>query len=227
MITVVSAHPASSKWWWNGAMRNSRRRVVRKTATCSTTDSASTTNTPPSTTSSSSVRVTIASPANSPPSASEPVSPMKMRGGRGVPPQEPDARAHARGRDERDVERVADLVAAGLDGGAAGVAELPERDDQVGREHHRGDARGEPVEAVGEVHGVRGGRDDQVAEQDEPDAAEADDRDVADERQVGRGRGEPLLVGELQREHPKITAVTSWPTSLAVLFRPRLRCGGS
>ena len=81
MITVVSAHPASSKWWWNGAIRNTRRRVVRNTAICTATDSASTTNTPPITTSSSSVRVTIDRPATRPPSANEPVSPMKMRAG--------------------------------------------------------------------------------------------------------------------------------------------------
>ena len=38
MMTVVSAHPASSKWWWKGAMRNSRLLDVRKIAICSTTD---------------------------------------------------------------------------------------------------------------------------------------------------------------------------------------------
>ena len=81
MITVVSAQPASSKWWWKGAMRNTRRRVVRNTRICIATDSASTTNTPPMTTSSSSVRVTMDRPATSPPSASEPVSPMKIRAG--------------------------------------------------------------------------------------------------------------------------------------------------
>ena len=47
MITVVSAHPANSKWWWNGAMRNRRFRVVRKIAICSTTESISTMNRPP------------------------------------------------------------------------------------------------------------------------------------------------------------------------------------
>ena len=113
MITVVSAQPASSKWWWNGAIRNTRRRVVRNTTICSATDSVSTTNTPPITTSSSSVRVTMDSPATRPPSASEPVSPMKIRAGRGVPPQEADAAAHRGGRDQRDVQRVAHLVAAG------------------------------------------------------------------------------------------------------------------
>ena len=40
-----------------------------------------TTNTPPTTSSSSSVRVTMDSPASSPPSASDPVSPMKIRAG--------------------------------------------------------------------------------------------------------------------------------------------------
>ncbi len=80
-MTVFSVHPASSKWWCSGAIRNTRRRVARKNATWITTDSVMATNSPPRTTRSSSVRVTMANPAIRPPSASEPVSPMKIRAG--------------------------------------------------------------------------------------------------------------------------------------------------
>src|ERR1700733_4611271 len=81
IITVVSAHPPNSKWWWNGAIRNTRRRDERNTATCATTDNVSATNSAPATTINNSVRVTTDNPANMPPSAKEPVSPMKILAG--------------------------------------------------------------------------------------------------------------------------------------------------
>ena len=109
MTIVTSAHPSSSKWCWSGAIRNSRLPFVSlKKPTCRITDSVMTANSPPRTTSSSSVRVMIASPAIAPPSDSEPVSPMKIFAGGGVPPQEAEARAGERGRDDREVERIAD-----------------------------------------------------------------------------------------------------------------------
>ena len=55
--------------------------VTLKQVTCSTTETVSRTNSPPRMTSSSSVRVRIARPATAPPSASEPVSPMKILAG--------------------------------------------------------------------------------------------------------------------------------------------------
>ena len=55
--------------------------MTLKKPTCSITDSVSTTNRPPRMSSSSSVRVRIAKPASAPPSASEPVSPMKIAAG--------------------------------------------------------------------------------------------------------------------------------------------------
>ena len=78
---VTSPHPRSSKWCCSGAIRNTRLPVILNEATCSTTDSVMTTNRPPSSTSRSSVRVTIARPAIAPPSASDPVSPMKICAG--------------------------------------------------------------------------------------------------------------------------------------------------
>ena len=61
---------------------------------------------------SSSVRVTIDRPANRPPRASEPVSPMKILAGAAFHHRNP-MQAPSRGRgDQGDVQRVADLVAA-------------------------------------------------------------------------------------------------------------------
>ena len=113
MITVVSAHPPARSGGGTApsgtpaaAWCGTRRSASRPTASRPRTR-------PPMTTSSSSVRVTIDRPAISPPSASEPVSPMKIRAGCGVPPEEPDAgRPSRRRRRTRDVERVAHLVAA-------------------------------------------------------------------------------------------------------------------
>ena len=52
---------------------------------------------------------------------------------------------------------------------AARVAVLQESDERERAEHHRRRARGQSVEAVGEVHRVRGGRDDQVRDDHEAD----------------------------------------------------------
>ena len=68
--------------WWIGAIRNTRLRKAWKERTWTTTDSASITKIPPSRIKSISVLVMTASPAIAPPSASEPVSPMKMLAGK-------------------------------------------------------------------------------------------------------------------------------------------------
>ena len=80
-ITVNSGQPASSKWWWIGDIRKIAPPEPRNEITCAITDSVSITNSPPMMTSSRRVFVTSASAPNSPPSASAPVSPMKMRAG--------------------------------------------------------------------------------------------------------------------------------------------------
>ena len=81
MTMVTSPQPASSKWCCSGAIRNTRRPVSLKKPTCTITDSVMSTKSPPSSSSSSSVRMRIASPASAPPSASDPVSPMKILAG--------------------------------------------------------------------------------------------------------------------------------------------------
>ena len=136
-MTVFSTQPASSKWWWIGAMLNTRLRVALKTPTWMMTEIVSMTNRPPSTMSSSSVRVTIAMPANAPPIASEPVSPMKILAGEAFhhrkPKQAPIAAAATSA-----MSSGSRAVVAGREVGLqhAGVAELPEADDDVRREDH-------------------------------------------------------------------------------------------
>ena len=127
-------------------------------------------------------------------------------GRRGVPPQEAEAGAHAAGRDDREVERVAHLVALGARVPLAVLVELPDADEHVGGEDHDRGAGGQAVEPVGEVHAVRGARHDDVGPDDEQDDAAqgAHERQVeggvAHERHRGRGRGAERAVGELQRE---------------------------
>jgi len=82
MTTVISSHPSISKWWCRGAIRKSRLPLVAlKNPTWRITDRVWITNSPPSRASSTSVRVRMANPASAPPSASEPVSPMKIFAG--------------------------------------------------------------------------------------------------------------------------------------------------
>ena len=87
ITTVTCSQPRFSKWWWIGAIRKIRRPtpvtrfVALNQVTCIITDTVSSTNMPPMMMSSSSVRVRIAKPARAPPSASEPVSPMKIAAG--------------------------------------------------------------------------------------------------------------------------------------------------
>ena len=101
-MIFVSDQPSSSKWWWIGAMRNGRLRKVWKEKTWIITLSASTTKMPPSRISRISVFVMIASPAIAPPSASEPVSPMKIVAGNALnhrkPTQAPTRQADSSAR---------------------------------------------------------------------------------------------------------------------------------
>ena len=112
MMTVVSAQPTSSKWWWNGAIRNTRRPVVRNARICTTTEVTSATNSAPSTTASISVRLVDRQPGDDAAERQRAGVAHEDLGRRGVPPQEADARAGGGRRDERQVQRVADVVAA-------------------------------------------------------------------------------------------------------------------
>ena len=125
-ITVISGQPSSSKWWWIGAMRNTRRPVSRNDATWMITDSVSITNRPPRMSSSSCVSVMMARPASSPPMASEPVSPMKIRAGAAFHHRKPADAPIIAAATMRQVEAAPEVVAAGRRP-AARVAELPER----------------------------------------------------------------------------------------------------
>src|SRR5690348_14526350 len=81
-ITICgSVQPSCSKWWWIGAILKKRLPVSLKEATCTITDTASNTNRPPMTASTISCLTATATAPSMPPSASEPVSPMKIEAG--------------------------------------------------------------------------------------------------------------------------------------------------
>ena len=206
-------------------MLNTRLPVSLNEPTCRITDTVSTTNSPPRTTSSSSVRVTMAIAANAPPSASEPVSPMKILRRAGVPPQEAEAGAHRRGRDDRDVERISrDVAGRGRCPRRRSVAELPERDDHVGAEDHRAGAGGQPVEPVGEVHRVGGRRDHQPGQHREADRADREGRCRGRRRARWSPAGSPWALRKRTASSPNASATASWPTNLVRADSPRLRC---
>ena len=170
------------------------------------TESVIVTNRPPRMTTSSSVRVRIARPASAPPRASEPVSPMKILAGEAFHHRKPKHAPMPAGRDDREVVRVAHLVALGARVPLAVLVELPDADEHVGGEDHDRGAGGEAVEPVGEVHAVRGARHDDVGPDDEQDDAAQGPHErqveggVAHERHRGRGGGAERAVRELQRE---------------------------
>src|SRR5262249_24245546 len=81
-ITICgSVQPSCSKGWWIGAMRNTRLPVSWNEPPCTITDTASSTNNPPTIPSTTSCLVATAIAPSMPPSASEPVSPMKTDAG--------------------------------------------------------------------------------------------------------------------------------------------------
>ncbi len=172
-MIFVSDHAFSSKWWWIGAIRNTRLRVVWKEITWITTDSASITKIPPSRISSTSVLVITASPAIAPPSPSEPVSPMKIVAGKALNQRKP---MHAPTRQPASIARS--------------KSPREEGDADVGEQHDRRAARGQPVEPVGQVDGARRARDDEV-DQHRIEGPEVDV--VVDEAQQQRRRQVRLL----------------------------------
>src|SRR4029450_8800119 len=81
-ITICgSVQPSCSKWWWIGAMRNTRLPVSLNESTCTITDTGCRENSPPTTASTISCLVATAIAPIMPPSASDPVSPMKIEAG--------------------------------------------------------------------------------------------------------------------------------------------------
>src|SRR5918998_479543 len=140
--------------------------------------------------------------------------------GAGVPPQEAQAGAQPGGRHQRDVQRVADDVAALDQLAGAVVGELPERDDRVGAADHRRAARRQPVEAVGEVDRVGEPGDEQVREDHEADRAQEQRGDVADVGDELRGRGDAGLVREVQRQDGEGDAHDQLADQLGGLVQP-------
>ena len=167
-MIFVSDQACSSKWWWIGAIRKTRLRNTWNEKTWISTESASITKIPPITIRSTSVFVITASAAIAPPSPSDPVSPMKIDAGNELNQRKPDARPDEARGDEREVG-------------------LPrrERDPDVGEQHDRRAAGGQPVEPVGEVDRRRRPREHQV-DQDRIEVAEVDRR--VDHAQVERVR---------------------------------------
>ena len=130
---------------------------------------------PPITISSTSVLVITASPAIAPPRPSEPVSPMKIAAGNELNQRNP---THAPTRQARQQRQVAPGRRCAGD----------ERHRRVGEQHDRGAARGQPVEAVGEVDAVRRAREHQE-DQHRVEQAEVDRGvDDAQVERVRRGR---------------------------------------
>ena len=150
------------------------------------TDSASSTNRPPMMTSTISCLVATATAPSMPPSASEPVSPMKIAAGGALNHRKPRPapitapqmhREFAGALDEVDLEVVGEDRVAG---------EIGDHAEARRRDHHRHD--GEPVETVGEVHRVAGADDDEGGERHE-EPAEIDDHVLEEgQRQCRRQR---------------------------------------
>src|SRR6202161_4372360 len=157
--------------------------------TCTITDTASSTNNPPITARTISCLVATATAPIMPPSASEPVSPMKIEAGgalnqrkpKPAPSTAPSPRGAGIAHEDRGRRRIEpEKAQAGAEHGAAQHRKLPGAGDVVNlqivgehgaagevgdhaearrRDHHRND--GKAVETVGEVHRIAGADDDE------------------------------------------------------------------
>src|SRR5215212_10119475 len=157
-MIFVSDQPASSKWWWIGAIRNTRLRKRWKANTWTATDSASITKIPPITMRRISVFVITASAAMAPPNPSDPVSPMNTDAGNELNHRKPT----------QAPTRQALRSARSCWPGVMKVI-------GVGEQHDRGAAGREAVEAVREVHPIRGAGEHEE-DQDRVGEAELDRR---------------------------------------------------
>ena len=158
---------------------------------------------PPRISSSSSVRDRIARPESRPPRASEPVSPMKIWAGEAFHQRKPKHAPDAAGGDHGEVERVRDRRSSAAPAAhAAGVAELPDADDDVRPEHHHAGAGRQPVQPVGEVHAV--GRRDDHGEHPDDERPAGRTTAVSRTNETAREAGDsPRVVLEPQREQPE------------------------
>ena len=103
-----------------------------------------------------------------PPSASEPVSPMKIEAGGALNQRKPKPGAEHRAAQHRKLAGAGDVMDLQIIGEHGVAGEIGDHAEARRRDHHRHD--GEPVEPVGQVHRVAGADDDEGAEHDEEPA---------------------------------------------------------
>ena len=159
------------------------------------TDSASMTNRPPMMASTISCLVATAIVPIRPPSASEPVSPMKIAAGGALNQRKPRPGADDRAEDHGELAGAGHEMDLQIFGEDRVAGQIGDDAEGGGGDHDRHD--GQPVEAVGQVHRVAGADDDDAGEGDE-EPAEIE-QEVLDEGK-GQRRGERRLAGA--HDHP-------------------------
>ena len=153
------------------------------------TDTASSTNSPPIMASTISCLTATAIAPSMPPSASEPVSPMKIEAGGALNQRKPRPGAEQRAAEHREFAGAGDVVDLQIVGEHRVAGEIGDHAEARGRDHDGHD--GEAVEAVGEVHRIAGADDDEGAE-DHEEPAEIEHHVLEEgnrERRRGRDRG--------------------------------------
>ena len=154
-MTVVSAQPASSKWWWIGAIRNTRCRSALNNATWMTTDSVTDHEQPAEHDQQQLGAGDDRQPGQQPAERQRAGVAHEDPGRRGVPPQEAEAGAHRRGRDQRECPAGRGRCSSrSIELGLAVVAELAERDRRYAPNTIAEAPARQPVQPVGEVHRV-------------------------------------------------------------------------
>ena len=136
-----------------------------------------------------------------PPSASEPVSPMKIEAGGALNQRKPRPGADHRAAQHRQFAGAGDVVDLQIVGEHRVADEIGDQAEACRGDHHRHD--GEAVEAVGQVHGVAGADDDEGAEEHE-EPAEIDDQFLEErKRQRGREGAAPEIARARSRRRPR------------------------
>ena len=170
---------------------------------------------------------TIARPASAPPSASEPVSPMKIWAGDAFHHRKPKHAPTIAAADHREVERVADVVAVRRGVGRrrrCGTARTPMMTyapktitEAPVASPSRPSVRFTPFDDGGDHH-VR-------PEDEQPDAAERPTAVSRTNEMCVRRRRQAAVVRELQRRAPRSDRDTrACPISFVRARSPRLRC---
>ncbi len=144
------------------------------------TEPASSTKTPPAMTSASSWCTQIAITAKAPPSASDPVSPMKTRAGWQLNQRKPSPLPASAAQNTPQIARAADQRQKKVSGQFRIAREVAE--DRVGQRHADRAANREAVETVGQVHRVGSAHDDQ-REKDDREHAHVDHQPASSKRE--------------------------------------------